>query len=294
MQLFLDSRQLVRIGAANAASYASAQPFPHAVLDGVLPDEALDLVLAHFPDPDSEIWKEYHNYHEVKLEAQGEERLAPEVCWVLYQLNSAPFLKFLEALTGIRNLIPDPYFYGGGLHQIEQGGKLGVHADFSMHGDLPLHRRVNVIIYLNRDWREEWGGHLELWDAERTACQKKVLPVYNRMVAFTITDWNFHGHPEPLTCPPGVTRKSIALYYYTVDRPAGETMDGKRQSLFIQRPGEEVPDGTVFSRDGVDTAEDRLAKSKKKSARGIAKRLTPPIVVDALIRLRNRRLRSKT
>ena len=161
--------------------------------------------------------REYNNYHEKKLECQGEENLSENVSLILYQFNSAPFVRFLETLTGIDKLIPDPYFFGGGLHQIVAGGKLGIHSDFSRHNRLPLDRRLNVLIYLNKDWREDYGGHLELWNEDMTRCVRRILPAYNRMVIFTITDWAFHGHPEPLTCPPGVSRKSIALYYYRRD-----------------------------------------------------------------------------
>jgi hypothetical protein len=294
VKLYFDPERLARLAAENAGGYADAQPFPHVVLDNVLPDEALDLALEHFPSPRSDIWKEYDNYHEVKLETQGEDRLPPELTLLLYQFNSAPFLTFLERLSGIPNLLPDPYFYGGGLHQIERGGKLGVHADFSGHGTLPLQRRLNILVYLNRDWREEWGGHLELWDAERTACRKRVLPVFNRMVVFTITDWAYHGHPEPLACPKGVTRKSLAFYYYTVDRPAGETMEGKMQTLFIQRPGEEVPPGTVFSRDNYSgLARDRFVSPPVPPVRRIVKGLTPPLLLDLVRRTRKSRSAKK-
>lgn len=293
MKLYLDAQHLARVAAENAVPYAAAEPFPHAVLDDVLPDEALDLALDQFPSPGSDVWKEYDNYHEMKLETQGEDRVPPELSLLLYQFNSAPFLTFLERLTGIKNLLPDPYFYGGGLHQIERGGKLGVHADFSAHGKLPLHRRVNVIVYLNRGWREEWGGQLELWDSDQASCRKRILPVFNRMVVFTITDWAFHGHPEPLTCPPDVTRKSIALYYFTVDRPVGETMEGKVSTLFVSRPGEDVPPGTIFSRDDSSgLVRDRFAKApRRSSARTIVKKLTPPLVVDVVMRVRKRRRR---
>lgn len=286
MKLYIDAQHLRRVAAENAAGYAAAEPFPHAVLDDVFPAEALELALDHFPSPRSDVWKEYDNYHEVKLETQGEDRVPPELSLLLYQFNSAPFLTFLEGLTGIRNLLPDPYFIGGGLHQIERGGKLGIHADYSTHRKLPLHRRLNVLIYLNRGWREEWGGHLELWDADQSACRKRILPMFNRMVVFTITDWAFHGHPEPLTCPPEVTRKSLALYYFTVDRPAGETMEGKVTTLFIRQPGKEVPP----DRASPGLARDRFVRPQRGSAaRTIVKKLTPRLLVDVVRRARNRR-----
>jgi hypothetical protein len=249
MKLYLEDLDLDAVAARHRDAYANAQPFPHVVLDGLFPPEMLDTVLAEFPSPEHDVWTRYTNYHEQKLETQGEARLSPATSLILYQLSSAPFLRFLERLTGIENVLPDPYFNGGGLHQILPGGKLGVHADYSRHDRLPLERRINVLIYLNRDWKDEYGGALELWGPQRDRCYERILPIYNRTVIFSITDWAFHGHPEPLASPEGVTRKSIALYYFTVDRPRGEVMKGKRQTLFIQRPGEVVPEGTKFTRD---------------------------------------------
>ncbi|MFA5882552.1 MAG: 2OG-Fe(II) oxygenase [Acidimicrobiia bacterium] len=291
MRLYLDPAALRRIADENHERYATAQPFPHAYFDGLLPDDALDLALAAFPDPDCPVWKEYENYHEVKLETQGEERLPPEISLLLYQFNSAPFLQFLEHLSGIEGLIPDPYFSGGGLHQIVRGGKLGVHADFSRHTTLPLHRRINVIIFLNRDWKEEYGGHLELWNRDATQCCERILPVFNRTAIFSTTDWSYHGHPEPLECPEGMTRKSIALYYFTVERPEGETIDGKESTLFVQRPGEVVPQGTKLERGESYTglkADRFMPTSGRARAIHALRRITPPVLFDAAVHARRR------
>jgi hypothetical protein len=287
MKLYLDRDKLLKVARDSRARYASAAPFPHIALDGLFPDEALAGVLQEFPDPASPVWKEYQNYHEGKLETQGEDHLGAFTSLLLYQFNSAPFLQFLEELTGIAGLIPDPYFFGGGLHQIPRGGKLGIHADFSRHGRFPLDRRLNVIIYLNHDWKDEYGGHLELWAPDMSRCVEKISPIYNRTVIFNITDWAFHGHPDPLVCPEGVTRKSIALYYFTNGRPPGETRPDKRSTLFLQRPGEIVPPGTIFSRDhytGVKGSIPPPAPTPRSRLRSGAKRLlkmvTPPILVD--------------
>jgi hypothetical protein len=132
--------------------------------------------------------------------------------------NSAPMLAFFEKLTGIEGLIPDPYFVGGGFHETSRGGMLGVHSDFRVNKKLHVERRVNAIIYLNKDWQESYGGCLELWDKNMKQCEKKILPIYNRCVIFNTDYDSNHGHPEPLTTPDGVTRKSIALYYYTASK----------------------------------------------------------------------------
>lgn len=183
---------------------------------------------------------------------------------LLYSFNSSTFITFLEILTGIDGIIPDPHFEGGGLHQIERGGYLKMHVDFNRHNKMRLDRRLNLLIYLNKDWQEEYGGHLELWDRNMTQCVKKVLPVFNRFVVFSTNDFSYHGHPEPLTCPEDRSRKSLALYYYTNGRPAEELADGNTHStIFMERPGED------------------LTEKPKVTAKDLLKKLVPPILIDA-------------
>ena len=205
------------------AQYNSADPFPHVVIDGLFDDAALEAVLRDFPDPQSMRWMEFDSPQEKKLGYSHERsNVSKIVRHFLDDMNSFEMLLWLEALTGIDGLIPDPYFGGGGLHQIEPGGFLKIHADFNIHPKLKLDRRLNMLVYLNKDWKEEYGGHLELWDRDRKTFRKRILPVFNRTVIFSTTDTSFHGHPHPLTSPAGVTRKSVSLYYYTAGRPAEE------------------------------------------------------------------------
>ena len=203
--------------------YANAQPFPHIVIDGLFDDAELDAVLDDFPAPDATRWVRFDNPLEKKLGFSHEQSVVSErVRRFLDATNGFEMLLFLERLSGIEGLIPDPYFGGGGLHQIEPGGFLKIHADFNVHPKLHLDRRLNMLTYLNKGWREEWGGHLELWDADMHKCRAKIAPLFNRTVVFSTTDTSFHGHPHPLASPPGVTRKSVSLYYYTAGRPESE------------------------------------------------------------------------
>lgn len=203
--------------------YRAADPFPHIVLDGLFYDADLDAVLGAFPKPEEMKWMRFDSPLEKKLGFYHEHAtLAPVVRAFLDAMNGYEMLQFLEALTGIEGLIPDPYFGGGGLHQIEPGGFLKIHADFNVHPKLKLDRRLNLLTYLNKDWRDEWGGHLELWNTSMTERRQRIAPLFNRTVVFSTTDTSYHGHPHPLTSPPGVTRKSVSLYYYTAGRPQEE------------------------------------------------------------------------
>jgi Rps23 Pro-64 3,4-dihydroxylase Tpa1-like proline 4-hydroxylase len=213
--------------------YASAQPFPHIVLDGLFDDDVLAAVLRDFPSRDAMRWREFDAATEKKLGYSHETSvISKTIRDFLNEMNSFEMLLWLEALTGIDGLIPDPYFGGGGLHQIEPGGFLKIHADFNVHPKLKLDRRLNLLIYLNRDWRDEYGGHLELWERDRSTCRVRILPLFNRTVIFSTTDTSFHGHPHPLTAPAGMSRKSVSLYYYTAGRPE-EERSAPHDTIFI-------------------------------------------------------------
>ncbi len=208
--------------AALREQYVNARPFPHIVLDNLFPNEVLEEVLDDFPRPDEIAWRKFDNTTEKKLGYWHENALRPRIQLFLYEMNSAPLLQFLGALTGIEGLVSDPYYGGAGPHQIEPGGFLKVHVDFNWHPLLKLDRRLNLLVYLNKDWEEEYGGHLELWNRDVSRCEQKVLPVFNRTVVFSTTDFSYHGHPVPLACPEGRTRKSVSFYYYSNGRPDEE------------------------------------------------------------------------
>jgi Rps23 Pro-64 3,4-dihydroxylase Tpa1-like proline 4-hydroxylase len=226
----------------------------------------LEQILSEFPAPGAIRWQKFDNAQEIKLASSAETHFGPATRLFMYHLNSMTFLEFIGQVTGIKNLIPDPGFEGGGLHQIVRGGKLGVHADFNKHRDFNLDRRLNLLLYLNKDWREEYGGHLQLWDREVTRCEAKVLPIFNRMMIFGTTDFTFHGHPDPLQCPEGMTRKSLALYYFSNGRPA-EEITGEHSTLFRA------------------THEKDFEPTFRQRARHLAQELVPPIIMKGIRRV---------
>jgi Rps23 Pro-64 3,4-dihydroxylase Tpa1-like proline 4-hydroxylase len=277
MKLYFNTIELEKLANSKANDYITAKPFPHISIDNFMETEPLYKVLADFPSPEVKIWKEYENYFEGKLEAQGEEKLSDFTSQLLYQFNSAPFIYFLEKLTGIKGLMPDPYFVGGGLHQLKPGGKLGIHADFNEHGKLPyLSRRVNAIMYLNENWKEEYNGYLELWEKDMSKCIQKIAPIFNRLVVFDVTDYNYHGVPDPILCPEGMTRKSIGLFYFTVGRPENQVIEGKKSTLFLARPGEVVPKGTHFNRDNYN------GQRETKNFNWFIGQILPPFITNLL------------
>ena len=273
MDLFSEAMasRLAELGERLSPSYRNNQPFPHIVIDDFLPAESLDAVVRDYPAPEDLPWIRFDNREEKKLAFNDVDRLPESVRQLLHFMNSPMMLSFLERITGIPDLMPDPYYVGGGLHQIRRGGHLGVHVDFNKYKRFDLDRRLNMLIYLNRDWPDDFGGHLELWDASMTRCEKRVLPVFNRCVVFSTTESSYHGHPDPLTCPEHRARRSLATYYYTNGRPEQEEA-ARHSTIFRERPG--VLDAPAQRLDGV------LKRA------GLA--ITPPILLSALRRLAGR------
>jgi Rps23 Pro-64 3,4-dihydroxylase Tpa1-like proline 4-hydroxylase len=248
-------------------SFLNAKPFPFVSIDNFLPEELLTKVLEEFPGPDQIKWDKYEYDAQIKLASSKEEQMGPFTRFLLYQLNSSTFIQFLEKLSGIEGLVPDPHLWGGGLHQIKPQGFLKVHADFNFHPVLKLDRRLNILIYLNKDWEDSYGGELQLWDRDVKQCEARIKPVFNRFVVFNTNDFTFHGHPEPLNCPPDRTRKSLALYYYSNGRPESE-VNRNSETNWRKTPGE-------------TTSSDKVKQT--------ISRFIPPIIMD----WRNKRLAAK-
>ena len=238
----LDPVEARSLGDLLSTEYAKAEPFPHIVLDDFLPEQLIHQILSHFPAgeraSDGVFNIGYGGEHKRQILPEDCDRYARE----LFQFfNSRPMLQFLEGLTGIDGLLPDPYFMGGGFHEISRGGRLGVHADFRINEQLHLQRRLNLLIYLNPEWEDEWAGCLELWSRDMKACVQKLTPLLNRCVVFNTEADTWHGHPDPLNIPEGKTRRSLALYYYSASRGVYNEVPA-RSTMYVARPHDSAED----------------------------------------------------
>ena len=211
-----DAEQCKSAGRALHDQYVGNDPYPHIVIDNFVDRDILRQVDAEFPGHRSGRFAD--EFSQLKTGYSLETIRSAYIHDLLRAFNSAAFLGFLETLTGINGLVDDSRFTGGGLHETRRGGHLSIHADFNVHSVTRLRRRLNLILFLNDGWDENWGGALELWDQAMSACRRSVPPVIGTAVIFNTDGRNYHGHPDPLNTPPEVTRRSIALYYYTAPR----------------------------------------------------------------------------
>jgi hypothetical protein len=243
-----------------AARYRAASPYPHIVLDGLFDAHVLDRVAADFPAKTPRDWVAYDTANELKRTSRGLVGVPPYTNVFLWQLCSEPFLAWVREVTGIEDLVADPMFHGGGLHESFRGGWLNLHADWTQHPHLALVRRLNLIVYLNRDWEESWGGALELWAPAAATAGARVPPLFNRTVLFPTTSETLHGFPDPLRCPPERSRRSASVFYWSPDPEALKRgapitfLPGRRQTRLKAFARSLVPPIAYQMRDGLRAA----------------------------------------
>jgi hypothetical protein len=221
-------------------AFDTASPFRHVIIEDFFDPEAAKAVEAGFAVALAHKDHGAPKAHKDVLHKTGTPKwdmMTPAQVQALQTVNSTRFTNYLEELTGVRPIHADPDLNGGGLHSSKRGGYLNVHTDFNFHPKTALHRRLNLIVYLNQEWREDWGGALELWNSDVTKCEAKCYPSFNRAVLFETSEISFHGHPIPMTCPEDVTRKSIALYYYS-EWPGG--LEQRAKTNYVLTPDQKT------------------------------------------------------
>jgi Rps23 Pro-64 3,4-dihydroxylase Tpa1-like proline 4-hydroxylase len=237
------------------ARYRAAVPFPHLVLDGFFDPDVLDRVAAEFPGRGGRDWLSYDTANEVKQTSRGAADLPAFSQAFLWRMCAPPMLRALREVTGQDDLCADPLFHGGGLHESLRGGWLNLHADWTRHPVLPLTRRLNLIVYLNRGWDPAWGGALELRNPGGGGPVAKVEPLFNRAVLFPTTAETLHGFPDPIRCPADRSRRSVSLFYWSPDPEAIKAgapiafLPGTRQTRMRAFARSLVPPAAFAARD---------------------------------------------
>jgi hypothetical protein len=242
------------------ATFAAAEPFPHLVIDGLFDATLLDLVAEEFDLLDPAQWhRSYDGQHERTMRSRPASRLGHAAELYFATVHSGAFLAFLERVSGVPALITDPHLLNGGFHESRAGGRFRIHTDFNKHAHTRLDNELVLITYLNRGWDPAWGGALELWSARPRECARRIEPVFGRTVLMKRTPVSFHGHPTPLSLPPGRVRRSVACYYY-----------GRAEAGAAVHP-------TAF-----------MDHSALRMLRIAARQVTPPLLWNALKRLARR------
>jgi Rps23 Pro-64 3,4-dihydroxylase Tpa1-like proline 4-hydroxylase len=211
-----DDQKFSKMAFENNQKFINAKPFPHIYFDNFLDTSLANEIKNSFPDYNDELSWVIRDTENIKKRYQGDDKKLPKnIRLLLREFNSKEFLLFLEALTGIEYLIPDPYLINGGVHMSKAGDYLGVHVDFNWNHMIQANRRVNVLLYLTPSWNKEWNGALELFEPNADTPSQTLYPEFNRLVIFQTSGKSYHGHPVPLNTPDGVYRRALNLYYYS-------------------------------------------------------------------------------
>jgi Rps23 Pro-64 3,4-dihydroxylase Tpa1-like proline 4-hydroxylase len=216
------------------SAWKLAKPFGYIVIDDFLEDDFVSALLREYPPADP-AWTNITYSHQKKKFTLTKD-FPPSIGEFFAMTSSSEFLDLMSRITGIDSLLPDPELVGGGCHQTVNGGFLDVHIDFNFHPVTHHHRRLNAILYLNKDWRDEYAGFLELWDMQRKERMANIAPIFNRLVIFETNEISYHGHPVPLALPEEMSRKSVAVYYYTTARPT-EQVASEHNTVYVQTTG---------------------------------------------------------
>jgi hypothetical protein len=246
-----------------SSNYRSARPFPHLVLDNLFSEDLLDDVVHEMLPPGEANWVNHDDDHIVQFNLRSAVDLGESGAKLVAFLHSAKFLYFLSEVTGIWELLPDPYLQGAGYHRIPRGGKLDVHADRNTLYSTGLIRRLSLLIYLNKDWKPEYGGQLELWSKGGKRREVIIEPTFNRTAIFEITDENYHGVPSVVGCPEGRSRNCFVAYYHTVEFPGIKKVK---------------PHTSIYA--------PSMYQQKKTGFRQLIKDLVPPIILRVVRKVR--------
>jgi len=255
------------------AVWDAADPFPYCQFENFLAGDMAERIATGFPETLERTGKDLRaekKHKDVKLKTgttntaimTGEQRQ------FFTDIMSPGFISYLEKLTGIVPLYPDEDLSGGGLHEIYTGGYLNVHADFNFHPKNHKLRALNLIVYLNPEWKEEWNGQLELWPEHLDSDPVKIAPLMNRAALFRTSETSWHGHPRPLETPGDISRRSLAVYYYT-DWPEG--LEQRAKTLYVLTPEQkaDLRADLLAAWDGISSEEEAFEAAQRYQPRHV-------------------------
>jgi 2OG-Fe(II) oxygenase superfamily len=246
-----------------------AEPFPHFKIDNFLDQGFAERILASFPSFEEAVKVgrsfEAVNEHR-KVQVTDSSLFAEPIARLNRALADPEFLDLLCYVFDIPHLLADEQLVGGGIHQTGPRGHLDVHVDFNYLPDRELHRRLNILIYFNKDWKEEWGGNIELWDKDVKVCHHSFAPIFNRCVVFATNEISYHG-VTAVRCPADRSRKSFAAYYYTKEAPPG--WDGQQHSTVFKARPNEVLKGYLLM--PLETTRHKMASTLRKLKKSLRK-----------------------
>jgi Rps23 Pro-64 3,4-dihydroxylase Tpa1-like proline 4-hydroxylase len=224
----------------------TAAPVKNFCIDNFLDESFAESVLAAYPSFEEalKVGTSFAAVNEKKkVQVTDSSTFAEPIAELNRELASPEFLGLLSDVFEMPNLLADEELVGGGIHQTGSRGHLDVHVDFDYIPERELHRRLNILIYFNKDWKPEWGGNIELWDADVKHCHHSFSPIFNRCVVFETNEISYHG-VTAVKCPEGMSRKSFAAYYYTREAPAH--WNGVAHSTIFRARPDEVLKGNVM------------------------------------------------
>lgn len=211
---FIDNINLTYVSTELNKHHTSAIPVPYTIIDNFLPVDIFNKIVEDVNNIPLEKYTVFEAGENFRKECRNFVD-APLLQTLSNSLQSSKFIYWLESVTGIGKLIPDPHLRGGGLARIPTGNKIGLHTDFNWNDQLQVNRKVNLILYLTPDWQTSWAGDLELWNKENTECITTIEPKANRLVFWNYETWLVHGHSNKLATPEGISRDNLIHFYYT-------------------------------------------------------------------------------
>jgi len=219
LKIFND-KKYTQLALKNHKKYIKNKPFPHIYFDNFLPRKIALEISKEYPNINNinKTWKIHKNKNVIRYFLEDSSLYKEKMQTFAMILNSRRFILFLETLTGIKSIIPDPFFMGGGAMTTGAGGFLKIHADFNFHHKLQAWRRINALFYLTPNWNKKWGGNLELWDKNNKRKITEIEPLFNRIIIFNTTSNSYHGQPTPIATPKNIFRNVFSVFYYSTEK----------------------------------------------------------------------------